>query len=51
MVQRDNATELHPQDFVNEIGNTHEYLGAIDWHSYTQLILRPFGYQASNPRR
>lgn len=24
------------QDFVIEIGNTHQYLGAIDWHSFTR---------------
>eukprot|EP01048_Picozoa_sp_COSAG05_P019020 COSAG05_NODE_2893_length_2534_cov_193.227926_1_plen_452_part_00 len=35
------------QNFAIEIGNTHQYLGAIDWHSFTQLILRPYGYQAT----
>jgi hypothetical protein len=33
------------QNFAIEIGNTHQYLGAIDWHSFTQLILRPYGWQ------
>ena len=35
------------QNFAVQIGETHQYLGAIDWHSFTQLILRPYGYQAS----
>jgi len=35
------------QNFAIEVGQTHQYLGAIDWHSFTQLILRPYGYQAT----
>lgn len=34
------------QNLAIEVGNTHQYLGAIDWHSFTQLILRPYGYVA-----
>ena len=35
------------QNLAIEVGQTHQYLGAIDWHSFTQLILRPYGYQAT----
>jgi hypothetical protein len=34
------------QNLAIEIGQTHQYLGAIDWHSFTQLILRPYGWVA-----
>jgi len=34
------------QRFLTSQVAAHTVLGALDWHSYTQLILRPYGWQS-----
>lgn len=36
-------------DFVNSISKKQKVIGAIDFHSYSQLILWPLGYKDSKP--
>ena len=37
-------SELETQHIVNFFRQHAPIVGAIDWHSYGQLILRPWGY-------
>jgi len=36
------------QNYFKELQRTAPIIGAIDWHSYSQLVLRPYGWTTAN---
>jgi murein tripeptide amidase MpaA len=36
------------QTYFKELQKTAPIIGAIDWHSYSQLVLRPYGWTSAN---
>jgi len=42
------ASEIEVQVTQNYFKTTPPVLGAIDWHSYSQLVLRPYGWTSAN---